>query len=346
MQEHETLVSNDSTCKRLPNFFKLACRCNAHRRAGVVYRRRQARIRRYLVLHVTDHITRLFRQLPPKAWDRLAFLASLLLVVLLAHALAQLTWALLPAPNQALPPPAASPTATPTAQADFRKLAALHLFGRAEQAASAARSNAPIDAPETRLNLTLRGILFNTSPDLTRAIISAPGREDELYRPGSQLPGGATIDQIYADRVMLLRNGQYETLRLPEESQAMAAPRGAPAPASRQRAAPQAAGGGLAAIRQDIVANPQNVATYIQGEPVNRAGGGIVGFRVFPGQNRAVFEQSDLREGDIITNVNGIQLDGLDKAAEAMAQLASSNNVTVTVLRDGAEHTLQIQLQN
>lgn len=297
---------------------------------------------------MTDHIARLVRHLNPKAWDRLAYLVSLILVLLLAHALAQLTWVLLPSPNQALPPPPAnSATAATALQIDYRKIAALHLFGRAEQAAPA-RSSAPLDAPETRLNLTLRGIIFNTDPQQTRAIISAPGRDDEIYRAGAQLPGGATIDQIYADRVMLLRNGQYETLRLPEESQAVAAgaPRGAPAATNRQRPAPRSVGEGLAAIRQDIVANPQNVATYIQGEPVNRAGGGIVGFRVFAGQNRAVFEQSDLREGDIITNVNGIQLDGLDKAAEAMAQLTSSDSVTVTVLRDGAEHTLQIQLQN
>lgn len=296
---------------------------------------------------MTDHFTRLVRQLNPKAWDRLAYVAALILVLLLAHALAEFTWVVLPTPHQALPPPpAGSAAATSATQVDYRKIAALHLFGQAEQTSAAARSSAPIDAPETRLNLTLSGILLNTDPELTRAIISAPGREEEIYRPGSQLPGGAVIDQIYADRVMLLRNGQYETLRLPEESQALTASRGTTRPSRNARPAARSESEGLAAIRQDIVANPQNVATYIQGEPVNRAGGGIAGFRVFAGQNRAVFEQSDLQEGDIITNVNGIQLDGLDKAAEAMSQLASSNNVTVTVLRNGAEHTLQIQLQN
>lgn len=294
----------------------------------------QAGIRRHPVQVVTNHIARLARQLNAKALDRFALAASLLLVLLLAHALARLTWVILPAPGQALPPPPAAAPAT-QARADYRQIAALHLFGQAVQ--TSAPGEAPIDAPETRLNLTLRGILFNTLPELTRAIISAPGRDDEIYRTGAQVPGGAVIEQIYADRVMLLRNGQFETLRLPEES--AAAP-------GQARSRSRVAAGGLAGVRQDIVANPQNVANYIQGEPVNRAGGGIVGFRVFPGQNRAVFEQSDLREGDIITNVNGIPLDGLDKAAEAMAQLASANAVTVTVLRDGAEHTLQIQLQN
>lgn len=344
LRRYESRFKSGSGCKCLRSFFKLVQSYPCCRDSGMASDTpMQAGIRRHPVQVVTNHIARLARQLNAKALDRLALVASLLLVLLLAHALARLTWVILPAPGQALPPPPAAAPAT-QARADYRQIAALHLFGQAVQ--TSAPGEAPIDAPETRLNLTLRGILFNTLPELTRAIISAPGRDDEIYRTGAQVPGGAVIEQIYADRVMLLRNGQFETLRLPEES--AIAPRGAAAPGqarSRSRVAAGAAGG-LAGVRQDIVANPQNVANYIQGEPVNRAGGGIVGFRVFPGQNRAVFEQSDLREGDIITNVNGIPLDGLDKAAEAMAQLASANAVTVTVLRDGAEHTLQIQLQN
>ncbi|NLO78729.1 MAG: type II secretion system protein GspC [Xanthomonadaceae bacterium] len=298
---------------------------------------------------MTDHLARLVQHLNPKAWDRLAYLVSLLLVVLLAHALAQLTWLLLPAPEQGLPPPPApGATTAPGPQQVYRQIAALHLFGRAESAtpaiAAGGGGGAPLDAPETQLNLTLRGIVYSPQPELARAIIATSGRADEIYRPGAQLPGGARIEQIYPDRVILLRNGRYEALRLPEESQA--APQRAASASRRQPRQAPAADNDLAAIRQQIVANPQNVATYIQGEPVNRAGGGIVGFRVFAGQNRALFEQSDLREGDIITNVNGIQLDGLDKAAEALAQLSSANSVTVTVLRDGAEHTLQIQLQD
>lgn len=265
----------------------------------------------------------------------------MVLVVLLAHALSQLTWLLLPVSEQALPPLSVSATAT-QATTDYRQIARQHLFGQADK--EVASTAAPTDAPDTRLNLTLRGILFNTRSDLARAIISAPGKDDEGYHVGSRLPGGATIDQIYADRVMLLRNGQYEMLRLPEET--IAESRGAEQRNARRSTRGSGTASGMAAVRQEIIKNPQRVAEYIQGEPVNRAGGGIAGFRVFAGQNRAVFDQSELEEGDIVTNVNGVQLDGLDKAAEAMEQLSSSNAVTITVLRDGAEHTLQIQVQN
>lgn len=282
-----------------------------------------------------DQFVRLVRDLDTKAWDRLALAASLILVVLLAHALAQLTWMLVPSGQQALPPPQAATPATQT-RVDYRQIAALHLFGQPQRAATQA---APIDAPETRLNLTLRGILFNTEPQLARAIISAPGKDDEMYRVGSQLPGGATIDQIYADRVMLLRNGQYETLRLPEES--VGTRSGPPVGASSR---PDVATGGLGEVRRDLMENPQNLVAYIQGEPVNKSGGGIAGFRVRPGPQPEAFQMSGLQEGDIITAVNGKQLDSMEAAGDAMVQLATSEVVNVTVLRDGVEFSLQIQL--
>lgn len=290
--------------------------------------------------HVKDQLARFVRRLDTRTWDRLALVVSIVLVLLLAHALAQLTWVTVPAPSQPLPPPSASRPAT-QARADYRQIANLHLFGQAPQAA--ARSSAPIDAPETRLNLTLRGILFNTNPAQTRAIISAPGQDDQIYQAGAQLPGGAVIDQIYADRVMLLRNGQYETLRLPEEG---VGARTAPAGRGGTAAPGPAAAADLAAVRRDIMNNPQNVANYIQAEPVNRGGGGLLGFRVRPGQNPTAFQLSGLQEGDIVTAINGVQLDNMNKAADALSQLASSDVVNVSVLRNGAEFTLQLQLQN
>lgn len=288
--------------------------------------------------HVKDQLARFVRRLDTRTWDRLALVVSIVLVLLLAHALAQLTWVTVPAPSQPLPPPSASRPAT-QARADYRQIANLHLFGQAPQAA--ARGSAPIDAPETRLNLTLRGILFNTDPAQTRAIISAPGQDDQIYQTGAQLPGGAVIDQIYADRVMLLRNGQYETLRLPEESLGTRT-----AAARRNRATTSSPATDLAAVRRDIMNNPQNVANYIQAEPVNRGGGGLLGFRVRPGQNPTAFQLSGLQEGDIVTAVNGVQLDNMNKAADALGQLASADVVNVSVLRNGAEFTLQLQLQN
>lgn len=289
-----------------------------------------------------DFLSSLERHFDAKAWDRLAFAAALILTVLLAHGLASLTWSLLPRAEQPPPPTAPLSEAPAVARADFSRLSNLHLFGRAQ---SQQRTAAPIDAPETSLNLTLRGILYNPDPKQARAIISAPNKEDEMYRVGDQVPGGATIDQIYADRVMLLRNGQYETLRLPEDRLNLPGGAAAAADSGGSPSLPSAGQEVLAEYRRQLIETPENASQYIQAEPVNQGGSGIAGFRVNPGADPAMFNLAGLQPGDIVTAVNELQLDTVDKGFEAIEELAASEEITLKVLRNGQEQTIQLQLK-
>lgn len=285
----------------------------------------------------------LTRQIDAKSLDRIALLVAALLVILLARSLAELTWTLLPGPEQAAPPPIKA-AAAPRDAPDYRRLASLHLFGEAAAPATAA----PVDAPDTRLNLTLRGILYNSVAEFARAIISAPGRPDEMYRVGDEVPGGAHIDQIYADRVILQRGGRHETLRLPEDR--LDAPVSAGVRSAGSTAAsphlPSGSASVLSEYRRQLIENPQDAGQFIQAAPVPRSSGGIAGFRVEPGSDPAMFEMAGLQPGDIVTSVNGVRLDSLDRGFDAMEQLAASEQVTLTVLRNGQELQLQLQLSN
>ncbi len=299
-----------------------------------------------------DRLAGIISRFDSRTLDLAALAASLILAVLVAQALASMTWALLPEPTFPPPPVAAKPVTADAAQpSDFQQLADLHLFGQARPDEDArGPGGAPLDAPETRLNLTLRGILFNSMGEMARAIIAAPGQPDQHYRIGDDLPGGATIDAIYADRVMLLRNGRYETLRLPTDSLDLQnggnGGGSAPATAGRAAPAPSPGGGSLSQYRAQILENPQNAMQYIQASPINTGGGGIGGFRVAPGSDPRLFEMAGLQEGDIVTAVNGVQLDSMDKGLEAMESLATSEEVTVTLQRNGREYNVRLNFRN
>ncbi|WP_353959882.1 type II secretion system protein N [Aquisalimonas lutea] len=109
-----------------------------------------------------------------------------MLVIALAHAAAQLTRRILPAPAPDAPPPArgrglrgehgASDTAS-------EAIARWHLFGRA-QAADGERDQR-IDAPETRLDLQLNGVFYSPDPARSRAIISGSSRGTERNGVGN-----------------------------------------------------------------------------------------------------------------------------------------------------------------
>jgi len=73
--------------------------------------------------------------------------------------------------------------------------------------------------PETKLALILRGAFMGSSDQNAGAIIE--NEETNIannYYVGEPLPGDATLKAIYADRVVLSRNGLLETLYFPDIS--------------------------------------------------------------------------------------------------------------------------------
>ncbi|MEB3736428.1 type II secretion system protein N [Halopseudomonas pachastrellae] len=90
----------------------------------------------------------------------------------------------------------------------FRELALLSPLGRADQ------QRLEINAPDTKLSWTLKGVLSDPDPARSAAILVTQGQPEKLYRVGASLPGQVRLEQVLPDRVMLMRDGQLETLRL------------------------------------------------------------------------------------------------------------------------------------
>ena len=66
--------------------------------------------------------------------------------------------------------------------------------------------------PETTLKLRLTGVLAGKDNVQASALIEGPDRQTRNYRVDEQVPGGATLKQVYADRVVLERSGRLENL--------------------------------------------------------------------------------------------------------------------------------------
>lgn len=70
------------------------------------------------------------------------------------------------------------------------------------------------DLPATNLQLSLQGVLTMTDPARSTAIIAQPGKQGEVYQPGDVLPGGAVLDKVMIDRVIIRNRGKLESLSL------------------------------------------------------------------------------------------------------------------------------------
>lgn len=274
---------------------------------------------------------------------------ALVLGVWLLYRMATLVWQFVPAPE--LPePPAEAVATTPTAAArprlNITEIVDWHLFGTSTAPASAAGGGtAPIDAPETQLNLILRGVLSSDDPKEAHAIIAEPNGTENFFRVGAALPGGAELKEIYADRIILMRAGRHETLRLPREGVEGAGGGNASGMPGSRGLAPTGDPSALLGEYRDLAAqNPQALLDLARAVPVPAPGGGFAGFRLFPGNKPALFSQLGLYPGDLLMEVNGVAMDSPMRGAELMQQMRDSNQLDLRIERAGQEINLSVAL--
>jgi general secretion pathway protein C len=277
------------------------------------------------------------RLLPP--------VATLLLVVVLAWLLSQLLWALVPVPESARwqppPVPPVQSAAAAAQPANLDRLIAAELFGAF--AAPAEDGESETEAPDTRLSLNLLGILAGDDRE-SRALIGKSNGEEKPYAIGDTVISGVTLRSIFADRVILSRAGKLETLRLNKD-----APSSPQAVAARNETAatitPASADTGqmLSQIREQIMSDPTKASNFLRVQPAT-VGGQQRGYRIYPGREREAFQQVGLRPGDLVTAVNGVQLDDNQKALQLLGDLSQANAVTLTIERGGQVQTLNLTL--
>ncbi len=216
---------------------------------------------------------------------------NLLLVIWIASQLASLTWGFF-APDRETGPAAVETAAAPVQRNEelelIRQIPGWHLMGVVSQQAAPVREAAPIEAPDTRLKLILRGALSSDDPEHARAIIADPRGKEDQYAIGDNLPGNAELSEVHPDRVILKRNGRYETLRLPQDQQqnqqkntvsamntslrSAAPPQPGTSPAQR-----------LQAISQRVQQNPVSLYEVVRPVPKQDEEGNIIGYVLQPG---------------------------------------------------------------
>ncbi len=307
-------------------------------------------------MDVANRLARL-QERTPEQWLRAANTVlpvgvTAILVVALAWRLADLTWSILPGERADDPFPEVAAFAPATGAGDpippvtLDAFSEAHLFGEpvlpsADGEARAAAAAAAVDAPDTTLNLVLAGVVAREpSSEPGQAIILGANREQKVYSVGDTIDGanGARLHSVHADRVVLNRSGQLESLRLPRELPAQArqaAPRAVPQPFSGSaRADP-------ASLSQVIGANASRISDVIRIAPAIDQGQ-VVGFRVNPGADPAAFAALGLEPGDIVTEVNGTVIDDPNRGLQVFEALGETTMANVTLLRNGTPQAVVI----
>ena len=141
--------------------------------------------------------------------DRAVDLLALAVVVSVGLAAAPVTWRVL-GRDDGRREVAAIAAALPEATVDLTPVKTFAPFGT--------RIAAGVTGDPTAANLQLRGVLLAHPAAASVALISAGGGPAKGFTIGATLPGGAILDAVEFDLVILRANGQLVTLALPIKS--------------------------------------------------------------------------------------------------------------------------------
>lgn len=258
---------------------------------------------------------------------RLANALLLALVLYLAFTAAQLTW-LLMTPQQPVPRPQATDALATGAAGGLYPVSSYSLFGSPPAAQGVAQS-VKRDAPETGLQLRLSGVLVGLQPQNSSAIVAQANGDTAYYRVGDTLPGNAELMEVEPGRVLIRRNGQYETLAF--EDPLLAARGSDTAEITRQSG--QAAGsaeGFLSDARARL--DSQGVVALVP-FGLRPAQDNSPGYR-YDGTN-AMLNSVNLQAGDVITAINGQSLGDIEQDKVLLDSWRDQPQVDIEIERNG-----------
>ena len=309
---------------------------------------------------------RMWNRLSPAGWtgaerdrwsERSAVLAFALLAVIILWMLVRTLWMLVPGDDGLSSGPLRSEaviSATPGVS-----VSKWHLFGNAPQQQAILRN-----APETTLSLSLRGTLADANPRSGIAVIADAQSIERAWRVGEEIAVGVTLDEVYADRVVLKHDGAQEILALARDettervapipsdqrggkSLRNTAPGAATSPGALPTfAPPQLAHGALdwQKTMDKIGGSPADLAKNVRIDPVI-TNGQIAGVRVSAANGDAgMISKLGLQPSDIVTAVNGVPIDSVARGQQIFESLRDANSVRVTVNRGGVPTEITVQL--
>ena len=276
--------------------------------------------------------------------QKIPIVALAIIVTLLAYQLALLTWDLVPVEKTASNwKPTVVKSKQTSKSINTRQLQGL--FGEKAEIAKPIVVQEDIDeAPKTRLNLKLVGVVASTDPQYSSVIIDNRGRQAS-YFIDSEIEGTeATIAKIYQDRTILNVDGSYQTLMLDGvDDLGKQQSRDRNTRANAPRSSNQSEVRTVNLNRQELLKNPAKLGDYVRISPV-RENGEVRGYRVNPGKDKTLFEEAGLQKGDLAVELNGIDLTDTQQAFTLMQEFPTMTDMTLSVERGGQLYELYFSI--
>ncbi len=250
-------------------------------------------------------------------------------------------------PNQADPTPVEQAIAP---LSDYKAIISRNIFNSGNEPVAETLKTEAMDIDklkETDLKLKLWGTVTGQNKRAYAVIEDTKAREQNLYRTGDSIQK-AVVKLILREKVVLRVDDRDEILAMEEinskpgrRSLRSSSPAGAPKlPVSSYPRKIRLKGDQIEKAMENLgqLMQQANLRPHIvDGQP---AGISITGIKP-----NAIFRKMRLRNGDVITGLNGSSIESVEDAVKVVEQLSSGSNIQLQIKRRGREQTLDYSIE-
>jgi general secretion pathway protein C len=223
-----------------------------------------------------------------------------------------------------------------------------NLFGTRSDATAGPATVDVESLEETKLNLKLWGTVSGNADGDYAVIEDIKAREQNLYRVGDAIQT-ATVKEIFREKVVLTVGGKDEVLQMQELESGKAPNRPGGLP---QRTVATAPAGGIRTQRISLrrsyldqsMTDMASLMTQVQIQP-HMENGVPAGLSLSSIKPNSIFRRMGLRNGDVITGVDGAEISTVDDALRLVENLKSASSVSVQLKRRGLEKNIQYSIR-
>ena len=239
----------------------------------------------------------------------------------------------------------------------FAPAQGMSLPSRLPSASSKSASQAPRSA------FILVGTIVSSSPSARRAILWSNGmKQPKAFREKEEVEPGAILSSVERDKAWITRGKEREMLELlPVGSKVRAS---VPPPAGAAPGAPQAPAtsasqppGDIKVERladnrfsidetgvEQLTGNINQYMTQVRLIPYFE-GNKSAGYRIAAIRPGTTFERLGFQSGDILQQVNGLDLSSPEKISAIFQNLKDEKKVSVNIVRQGQKNTLTYEIR-
>lgn len=227
--------------------------------------------------------------------------------------------------------------------------------------ASAGVGAMPLGDLQSQLPLQLLATMESDDPTWSMATIrDVENNTLGPYTANEQVRPGVTIFAVERGRVILLNQGRREFISLGDEPPKVSvkpAPKPPPRSRSKRGKSVEIEGADQAidcasensctvdrAFVEKLLANPRQLMSQARMFPITRDGQ-TAGFRVSGIRNGSLASKIGLKNGDVLSEVNGSKLGTVDDALAMYQKLRRATHLSVTVERGGAVINKEISIK-